>query len=304
MFGCCVWSVASPPYEEAIRRIASLGFKGIELIAWNRESLDEYFTPRKVKELRELMEFLGMELTGFNVPIQGVTSLKKEDQDAALSLFKKQVELTQEFGAKIATGCSQFPFHGIRGPNSKERPLVQTFGVDIPYNVDLDVVWKSYVNLMKKFADVVEDAGLRYAIEGHAFELVCNADGMLRLFEHVGSKALGVQFDIAQWFPSQEMIEVSILKLKERIFHTHINDSDGLTNCHFTPGKGKVDFRGVLKAFKAIGYDYVLSFALEDVPGVRRRGVRDVASPEHDVELRKAMEYVRSVAEEVGVVIE
>jgi len=42
------------PYEDAIRRIAKLGFKGIELIAWDRKVLDEYYTQKKIGSLRNL----------------------------------------------------------------------------------------------------------------------------------------------------------------------------------------------------------------------------------------------------------
>ena len=36
-FGASSWPFQwEPPYEDAVRRIAGLGFKAMELIAWNR----------------------------------------------------------------------------------------------------------------------------------------------------------------------------------------------------------------------------------------------------------------------------
>ena len=39
--GASVWPFQwEPPYEEALRRIARLGFRAVELIAWDRDALD------------------------------------------------------------------------------------------------------------------------------------------------------------------------------------------------------------------------------------------------------------------------
>ena len=52
-FGASSWPFQwDPPYEDVIRRIARLGFKATELIAWNRDYLKDYYTPAKIKALR------------------------------------------------------------------------------------------------------------------------------------------------------------------------------------------------------------------------------------------------------------
>lgn len=100
-FGCCVWTICwKAPYEDAIKRIARLGFKGVELIAWDRKTLDEYYTPRKIRELRELVSSLGMEITEFISTPRGMSSLREEDQDEALSHFRRLVEVASGIGTK------------------------------------------------------------------------------------------------------------------------------------------------------------------------------------------------------------
>ncbi len=304
--GCTVWPVRwAPPYEDAIRRITELGFKGIELIAWNNKVLDEYYTRKRIRELKELIGSSGLELTEFVSTPRGMASLAKEDQEAALSHFKRLVEVASEFETEIVNTVSPGPFHGVELPNVKERPLRQTFLMpeNLPYNVDFDKIWTSHVNLMKRFCDIVEDAGLLYALEPHPWRIVSNADAMLRLIEHVGSKALGMNFDPSHLFPMGETPAVAILKLKDRIFHTHISDNDASSNVHWRPGKGKIDWVSVLKALKSVGYDYVLSIELEDVPGVSKPGAED-AAPVFDTELTKAVEFLREGAKEAGVKME
>jgi len=292
-----------PPYEDAIRRIAKLGFKGVELIAWDRRVLDEYYTPKRTKDLGELLGSLGLELTEFVSTPRNMASLKKEDQDVALEHFKELVEVASRFDTRIVNTVSPWPFQ-TRPPDIKERPLMQVFSYDIPYDQDLDAVWESYVNLMRKFADVVEDAGLRYAIEPHPFRLVSNVDGMLRLVDQVGSKAIGMNWDPSHLFPSGETPAVGILRLKDRVFHTHISDNDAMTNCHWRPGTGKIDWESVLRALRAVGYNYVLSLELEDAPGASQGSVREAVSPTFDTENLKAMEFLGDLAGNLSIGIE
>jgi len=304
--GCTVWPVRwNTPYEGAIRRIAKLGFKGAELIAWDKKALDEYYTRKKIRELKELMDSSGLELTEFVSTPGGTSSLRREDQEASLTHFRRLVEVASEFETRIVNTVSLWPFHGVKWPNIKERPLMQTFLMpeDLPYDTDYERIWTNYVDLTRRFCDTVEDAGLYYAVEPHPWSLISNADAMLRLIEHVGSRALGMNFDPSHLFPMGETPAIAILKLRKRIFHTHISDNDASSNVHWRPGKGKIDWVSVLKALKVVGYDYVLSIELEDVPGVSKPGLED-AAPVFDRELTKAMDFLKETAKEAGVNIE
>ena len=60
-FGASIWPFQwDPPYEDGISRIASLGFEAVGLIGWNRQILQEYYTPKKVKELRTFVGDSGL----------------------------------------------------------------------------------------------------------------------------------------------------------------------------------------------------------------------------------------------------
>lgn len=277
----------------------------MELIAWDRKVLDDYYTRKRTKELRELIDSLGLELTEFVSTPEGMASLKRGDQEAALNHFRRLVEVGSEFETGIVNTVSPWPFHGIEAPDVKERPSRQTFLMpeDLPYDLDMDAVWDSYVVLTRKFCDIVEDAGMRYALEPHPWRMMSNADAMLRLIEHVGSKALGMNFDPSHLFPMGETPAIAIMKLKSRVFHTHISDNDAASNVHWRPGKGKIDWVSVLKALKTVSYDYVLSVELEDVPGAGRPGKED-ADPVFDTELARAIEFLRMTAKEGGVKLE
>src|SRR5215207_7394456 len=98
-FGASVWPFQwDPPYEDAISHIASLGFEAVELIAWNSESLHEYYTPKKVDELRSFVEDAGLEISEFVSTPEGMASPDEKERERAVEHFKRAVEVAVGLG--------------------------------------------------------------------------------------------------------------------------------------------------------------------------------------------------------------
>ncbi|HTE21300.1 MAG TPA: hypothetical protein VK689_23285, partial [Armatimonadota bacterium] len=86
--GAPVWPFQwNPPYEDAVRRIASLGYRNVELIAWNRQALDEYYTPDRIRDLRTLMSDLGLSLSEFVSTAGAMASAAREERDGVVEYF-------------------------------------------------------------------------------------------------------------------------------------------------------------------------------------------------------------------------
>src|SRR4051812_41002007 len=65
-FGAAIWPFQwNPPYDDGIRRIARLGFRQIELIAWDRDTLKTYYTSERIAALRQLIADEGLTLSEF-----------------------------------------------------------------------------------------------------------------------------------------------------------------------------------------------------------------------------------------------
>jgi sugar phosphate isomerase/epimerase len=311
-FGASIWPFTwDAPYEEGIRRVASLGFKAVELIAWDREVLDTYYTPARIRALRTLAEGEGLEISEFVSTPGGLASANKTEREASIDHFKRMVEVASDLGTKIVNSVSVYPFQ-IPFPRITDLPHLQEFKVDIPAGLDWKRNWEDYVEAMRTCASLCEDAGLKYALEPHPYRYMSNAASMLRLIEHVDSDALGMNFDPSHLFPLGEIPHVVIYQLDKRIFHCHFSDNDGTTNVHWRPGKGKIDWEAVLLALQDTGYDGVISIELEDVPGVSR-GTRSVpgvvkekrvATPTFERENVLATQYLREIAEALHITIE
>ena len=53
------------PYEEAIESAGKLGMKGVGMISPSEKAMDEYYTPKRVKDLNDLLESYNMQVIEF-----------------------------------------------------------------------------------------------------------------------------------------------------------------------------------------------------------------------------------------------
>lgn len=301
-FGASVWPFQwDTPYEDALRHIARLGFRSVELIAWNRETLETHYTPQRIASLRSVLDGEGLTLSEFVSTPRGMASPDPAQRRAAVEHFERAADVAVALGTTIINTVAPYPFE-IGAPPLIRRPLAQIWTMEVPSGLDWAANWSDYVETTRRMCAICEERGLRYALESHPYRWVCGAASMLRLIEHVGSPALGMNLDPSHMFPMGEMPHVSVYQLAGRVWHAHFSDNDGTTNAHWRPGKGKVDWRALLVALHETGFDGTISIELEDVPGVSRPG--QPATAEFDAENVLSVEYLSALCKEVGIPIQ
>ena len=290
-----------PLIDEGLQRIAAMGFKAVELIAWDREALDTYYTPQQIKHLRTLLDDLGLELSEFVSTPRGMASPDAATRDQAVEHFKRLVEVALELGTNLVNSVAPYPFD-LTFPHMMLKHVYQEWTVDFDPQLDWQQNWEDYVALMRRFCDICEDAGVKYALESHPYRWMRNAASMMRLIDQVNSPALGMNFDPSHLFPMGEMPQMVIYEVGEWVFHTHFSDNDGTSNAHWRPGKGKIDWKGVLQALKAVAYDGVISIELEDVPGTGHRDQRSTSVLDQETVLAK--DYLSALCQTLDIRIE
>jgi sugar phosphate isomerase/epimerase len=93
-FGASIWPFQwTPPYEAGIRRLAGLGFKNVELIAWDRATLDTYYTPEGMRGLRRLLGDQGMTLSEFVHSPAGAAEPDASRRREAVESFRRAAEV-------------------------------------------------------------------------------------------------------------------------------------------------------------------------------------------------------------------
>jgi sugar phosphate isomerase/epimerase len=296
-FGASIWPFQwVPPYEDGIKRLAGLGFKHTELIAWNRRTLDEYYTPGTIRSLRQLVADQGMGISEFVHSPAGAADVDAAKRKQSVEDFKRAVAVAKELGTDLINSVVPTPF-GLPMPRMQDMPLTQELSVDIPHGLDWSEGYKAYVDTLGQLTHVAEGAGLKYALETHPHRWASTAIGLLRLFEHVDSPALGANFDPSHLFPCGDLPQVAVSELGDRIFHCHFSDNDGTSNAHWRPGRGKIDWAQTLVALKNVGFDGVISIELEDVPD-RANSSLVMAGPRFDYENTESVRYLTELAQQ------
>ncbi len=299
-FGAAIWPFQwHAPYDDAIRRVARLGFTNVELIAWDAAALDEHYTPQRVQALRRLLADEGLTLSEFVSTPAGAGSLDPKRRAAAVEYFKRVVDTAAALGTTMVNSVVSTPFD-LSFPVLLELPATQEVTVELPRGLDWAEGYKAYVDTLQQLCALREEAHQRYALETHPHRWATTALSLLRLIEDAGSSVLGANLDPSHLFPCGDLPQVAVYQLGQRVFHTHFSDNDGQTNAHWRPGKGKIDWSATLQALQDVGYDGVISIELEDVPG-RASKSNAVAGEAFDRENQETMRYLAGLAGPLGI---
>lgn len=276
--GCAAWVYSSPhyqpPYDEAIRIIGEMGFGALELIAFEEKDLDEYYTPETIHELRELYESYGMILSEFAVytpVVADLAHMDEERREKAFEIFKKATQIAKGLGSQAMNLVSNW-VQDVKCPMAYPpcflTPFVNGVGkaspklkMEIP-DIDYDKLWDNYMVMLKRCLDYCVENGMDFYIEGHSYVIVGSTDAMLRMYDRIDSSHLGINFDTAWHLVQREFLPMSIKKLGKKIRHFHMRDGDGMFSYSLPCGAGIIDWEGVLRALKDVGFEGTLSFEM------------------------------------------
>ncbi|MBV7337218.1 sugar phosphate isomerase/epimerase [Chloroflexi bacterium TSY] len=278
--GCCTWNFftefPSPP-DEAIAQIAEMGFDGFELIVLSTEELRDYYTPARVRHLRNNYESQGLLLSRFAIgsyPLQALAQFEPENQQSALDAFALGATVARDLGADLVSFVPAWP-EGLVAPHQYLplyiHPAVNgalstagpTWRLDLPESFVWSTIWDNYVRSLEACVSIAAEAEVRLALEGHPLTILSNTDSFLRLFDQMPAPQLGVNLDMAmQAAIHREYPPISIHKLGQKLFHVHARDTDGALNYSVPVGSGILDWPAIIKSLQQIGFDGFISIEL------------------------------------------
>lgn len=273
--GCLTYPHYAPPYEKAVCQIGELGFDGVELIAYTANDLSEYYTAERVRELSRIMAGEGLMLSEFILyayVVHGLIDESAVQRKKALDLVKKGLDVAERLGCDILNTVSNWPDEmksPIPYPPLNIHPYMPGFDrfepkhhFDLPPNFDANGLWERYIGAIEKVVEMCASRNMRFALEGHANVIVGTTDAMLRAYDRVPDRHFGTNFDVAWQYMQREYPPMSVYKLRERIFHVHLRDTDGLLCYSYPIGQGVIDWNLFVRALKEVGYKGFLSLEL------------------------------------------
>jgi sugar phosphate isomerase/epimerase len=293
----CCWLYAIslygyPPSLEdtltAIRRMHGLGFTAIELEGVRRDNMLQVGERRR--EIRALCDDLGLRIINFCPILPDIVSPDGRARREALDLFKLGVEIARDFGCEtVQTDSYTPPLRFLSDqPYSTAIEFGKQFRVQVDPQFDWNRLWATVVESVRACADLMEGSGMMLTLEPRVGEIVANTDALLRLMDAVGSPLFGAVLDAAHLHAQKEILPLSVEKLGSRIRFVHAADNDGRDNEHLAPGRGQVDWAGVLLALQKHRYAGYIGL---DIGGV----------PDLDAQYREGAVFLADVGRKVGV---
>lgn len=257
-----VWLPAYP-LEETIKRVASIGYDGIEIGAAAPHAYPDYLNKERRQEIKDVLEENGIELSGMlpapgGGPGHNVASPLPEERRMAIEQYKKVIELCSELGGSTVLYVAGW----------------QVFGTERAQ------AWQWSHDALSEIAETASDHDVTIAVEPTPEDsnLIESCDDALELMRQVSSPAVKVMFDTIHVLYRNEVPTDYAYAMGKDLHYVHLSDLD-----RQPPGAGRADFVSLVEVLKEVGYDGYLSMEI----GFTQRDI------EADQVARQAHDYMR-----------
>ena len=259
-----VW-VPAYTLDESIKRLARMGYDGIEIGAGAPHAYPAHLTPERRREVRDLLDEHGLALSSMlpapsGGPGNNPASPYVEERRATVEHYKELVDLTAEWGGETLI---YLPGWRIFGTTRR-------------------TAWEWSRKALTEIADHAGEKGVTLVIEptSHDTNMCESSYDAIELMEDVGSPNVKLMFDTFHIMYRREVLSDYVYEMGENLAHIHISDNDRLP-----PGEGYGDFPGLIDALVQTGYDGYLTMET----GFHQRGI------EPDKDARVSLEYLRGL---------
>lgn len=257
-----VW-VPAYPLDEVIRRLARIGYDGIEIGAANPHAYPEHLSSERRREIRALLDGEGLALVSM-LPAPGggpgfnVASANPLERAAAIDQYKRVAELCAEWGGTTVIYVAGW----------------QAFGTS---RTD---AWAWSREALVDVADFAAPLGITLAVEPTSSDsnLVDDCDDVMAMLAEVNRPNVKAMFDTYHTLYRNEVPTDYVYRLGKDLTHIHLADVN-----REPPGSGVVDYVSLIEALKSVGYDGYLTMEI----GFNRRAV------EPDDLARRALNHLR-----------
>ncbi|RMF76172.1 MAG: sugar phosphate isomerase/epimerase [Chloroflexi bacterium] len=305
---------ADLPFETICEKVAEWGYDGLEIACWG-----DHFEVDKaleddayVRGRRDILEKHGLQsfaisnhLVGQCVADAIIDERHKGTIPARLWGDGNPEGVRQRCAEEMkhtAHAAKQFGVNTVVGFTGS--PIWHLFYFFPPLSMEIiEAGYREVADRWKPILDVFQQEGVRFALEAHPTEIaydIYTAEKTLAALDN--HPAFGFNFDPSHFIHQQFDPVAFIDRFPDRIYHAHIKDVklnlngvNSILSSHLdfgdhrrgwdfvSPGRGDVDFDGIIRALNRAGYDGPLSIEWEDSGMNREHGAAE------------AIEFVRAV---------
>lgn len=245
---CTMGYLEHTTLEEAVKRIASLGYKGVDFWAYSPHLGPDLYDKKRREEVQKLVSTLGLEITGLSVN-GGTLALHlnfshpdPQVREHTFNYYKEVIELAQDVGA----------------------PLVNLISGHLVFGVSRTQAWKWNRENIKKLCEEAEKKDITLAL--HTLtpcesEVIVTLEDTLQLKEEIGSERLKLLIDTADQNVTEPNLVSCVKKVAKDLVYVHVNDNLGEKrgDVHLPPGRGNINWKLFLRTLKEVEYrDWLL----------------------------------------------
>lgn len=233
--------------EEAVKRISSCGYQGIEIWGGRQHAYRNDLTEAEISKLQRLMEESQIEVSAF-IPAQFryptcLCSPNPRIREDSVAYIKDSIDTSLKLGCNRVSIC---PGHTLYGQGYDDGIAQLTASIRELHG---------YANI-KDVEILIEPA--------HRFEsdLILTIEDGIDFISKLDLENLGIVMDTGHCFVNRESLVDCVSLLKGVPYHIHIDDNNGVSDQHKIPGEGELDFLPFLKELKKSNYDGFLTVEL------------------------------------------
>jgi fructoselysine 3-epimerase len=257
-----VW-VPAYTIEETIKRIARIGYDGIEIGAAAPHAYPSHLNKDRRKAIKKVLDDHGIAVSSM-LPAPGggpgfnVASPLPEERREAVDQYKQVIELCSDLGGPTVMYIAGWQIYGT--------PRIQA--------------WDWSREALTEISKTAADFDVQIVVEPTPTDsnLVESCDHAIEMMEQVGAKNVGLMFDTQHAYYRNEVPTDYVYRMGKNLRHIHLSELG-----RGAPGTGPGDFVGIVSALREIGYKGYLALEI----GFNRRNV------EPDLVARQAYEYLK-----------
>lgn len=232
---------------EAVKRIAALGYAGVELLADTPHLFPPAVDATLCASLNEVLQANAMTVSNMNAntaigyygrkfwePLfePSLANPQPEARQWRIDYTRQVIDLADALNAPMISITSGRPVADCEPARGLEL-LSESLTALLPY---------------------AKKKNIRIGIEYEPGLLIENCEELAVFLEGMNSPLLGANLDLGHSQVAGEDINTVTKRLGAKIFHIHLEDIRGRKHYHLIPGQGDMDFPAIFTALQNIGY--------------------------------------------------
>lgn len=250
-YGISNWIYGEEPLADTFARLERFGYEAIELVGepdrYSTDEIDRLSSQHGIA----VTSVLGWCIAG--IPGRDMATPDEGERAAALEYGRACVDLAAAVGASYLIV--------IPAPAGRTAPVGDPRD-QLSYEKAYQREWDNAVDSVRQTAAYAADRGVELAVEPiNRYEsfLVTNLEQTFRFIEDVAADNVHVHLDTFHMNLEEPDPAEAVSRAGEQLVNMHLADSN-----REAPGRGHMDFAGILDALRQLDYQGVLM--LEPVP--------------------------------------